>query len=85
VRSAGAESFAASALPWESGAPLEPEVAEEFGARVAAAAAPIDDVRGTQAYRRRALAVLARRTLGWAWAELVGPGPAGPGLVGGGA
>jgi CO/xanthine dehydrogenase FAD-binding subunit len=32
---------------------------------VAGAARPIDDVRGTAAYRRHALAVLARRTLGW--------------------
>ena len=36
----------------------------------AAAAAPIDDVRGTAAYRRHALAVMARRTLAWAWARL---------------
>jgi CO/xanthine dehydrogenase FAD-binding subunit len=36
---------------------------------VASAAAPIDDVRGTAAYRRHALAVMARRTLGWAWAD----------------
>jgi CO/xanthine dehydrogenase FAD-binding subunit len=41
--------------------------AEEFGALVAAAASPIDDVRGTAAYRRHALAVMARRCLGWAW------------------
>ena len=31
------------------------------------AAAPIDDVRGTAAYRRHSLAVMARRTLAWAW------------------
>ena len=40
-----------------------------FGELVAAAAIPIDDVRGSAAYRRHAIAVLARRTLGWAWSE----------------
>jgi CO/xanthine dehydrogenase FAD-binding subunit len=34
---------------------------ESVGEAVAAAASPIDDVRGTAAYRRHALAVLARR------------------------
>ncbi|MFL5929345.1 MAG: FAD binding domain-containing protein [Gaiellaceae bacterium] len=37
--------------------------AESFPERVAAAASPIDDVRGTQAYRRHALRVLAQRAL----------------------
>ena len=36
---------------------------------MSAAARPIDDVRGTAAYRRHALAVLARRTLSWAWRD----------------
>ncbi len=42
-------------------APLEE--ADAFPERVAAAASPIDDVRGTAAYRRHALGVLARRAL----------------------
>jgi CO/xanthine dehydrogenase FAD-binding subunit len=31
------------------------------------AAAPIDDVRGSAAYRLHALSVMARRTATWAW------------------
>ena len=45
------------------------DVAERFGELVAQAASPIDDVRGSAAYRRHALSVLARRTLTWAWSE----------------
>jgi CO/xanthine dehydrogenase FAD-binding subunit len=41
----------------------------EFGRRVRAAAAPIDDVRGTAAYRLHALSVMARRAATWAWDE----------------
>jgi CO/xanthine dehydrogenase FAD-binding subunit len=60
-----AEEFLAGALDWHG--PLDEDVAREFGERVAAAASPIDDVRGTAGYRRHALAVMARRTLTWAW------------------
>lgn len=66
-----AETFLAGELTaaglWESRAALPDGLAAEFGARVAAAAAPIDDVRGTAAYRRHSLAVLARRCATWAW------------------
>jgi len=52
---------------WESRGPLgEPAVAR-FAELVAGAARPIDDVRGSAAYRRHALKVLARRALDWAW------------------
>ena len=37
--------------------------ADAFPERVVAAASPIDDVRGTAAYRAHALGVLARRAL----------------------
>jgi CO/xanthine dehydrogenase FAD-binding subunit len=37
--------------------------AESFAERVAAAAAPIDDVRGTERYRRHGLLVLTERAL----------------------
>ena len=40
-----------------------------FGELDAQASSPIDDVRGSAAYRRHALGVLARRTLRWAWSE----------------
>ena len=71
LRAPEAEAFLDGALSeaglWESAAPLPEPVARRFGELVGAAARPIDDVRGTAAYRRHALAVLARRTLAWAW------------------
>jgi CO/xanthine dehydrogenase FAD-binding subunit len=54
---------------WDSRAELDEAVAARFGALAAAHARPIDDVRGSAAYRRHAVAVLARRTLQWAWSE----------------
>ena len=52
---------------WSSRAPIDDAAAARFGELAAASASPIDDVRGTAAYRVHALGVLARRTLGWAW------------------
>jgi CO/xanthine dehydrogenase FAD-binding subunit len=68
-RSPGAEAFAAGALDWDGIGALDDDIARRFGELVAAAAVPINDVRGTAAYRRHAVAVLARRTLSWAWEE----------------
>ena len=44
-------------------------IADYWVTPTAAAASPIDDVRGTADYRRHALSVLAARCLGWAWSE----------------
>jgi CO/xanthine dehydrogenase FAD-binding subunit len=44
-------------------------LARTFGERVAAAASPIDDVRGSAAYRLHSLSVMARRSITWAWDE----------------
>jgi len=76
VRAAAAESFLQDALGeeglWESRADVPESASDRFAELVAEAASPIDDVRGTAAYRRRALTVMGRRTLAWAWAEYRG-------------
>jgi CO/xanthine dehydrogenase FAD-binding subunit len=73
-RAPEAETFLAGELEdaglWESLGPLPETLARAFGERVAAAASPIDDVRGSAAYRRHALAVMARRAATWAWNDL---------------
>lgn len=69
-----AEELLCAELPWESRAALPDSLARRFGELVAAAASPIDDVRGTAAYRRHALGVLARRAMQRAWAEYRGGG-----------
>ncbi|MGH3390435.1 MAG: FAD binding domain-containing protein [Actinomadura sp.] len=72
LRASDAEEFLAAELDWDGARPPDEGVARRFGELVAAAASPIDDVRGTAAYRRHALAVLARRTLTWAWNDYRG-------------
>ncbi|MFB4274864.1 xanthine dehydrogenase family protein subunit M [Nonomuraea sp. MTCD27] len=64
-RALEAEDLLARELDWD--APLDPALLRRFGELCARAAAPIDDVRGTAAYRVHAIGVMARRTLTWAW------------------
>jgi CO/xanthine dehydrogenase FAD-binding subunit len=74
IRALDAEAFIAAAMrdagAWdEPSTELAPRVVEDFGERVAAAARPIDDVRGTAAYRMHAVRALAGRSLTWALAD----------------
>ena len=64
-----AEQFIEGELDWDGRRPPTDAALARFGELVAAAAKPIDDVRGTAAYRRHALSVMARRSLSWAWQE----------------
>ena len=76
IRAVAAEEFLEGELAagdlWEVARPVPPNVVDHFSVLVADAAAPIDDVRGTAAYRRRSLAVMAGRCLSWAWADYWG-------------
>src|SRR2546428_2194379 len=73
LRATEAEAFIAGVLDeqglWEQPAAVASTAVARVGELVAAAARPIDDLRGTAAYRIHALAVLARRTFAWAWDE----------------
>lgn len=55
---------------WDSRGELPEGLAVEFGRKVRDAASPIDDVRGTAAYRLHTLSVMARRAAVWAWTDL---------------
>ncbi|MFE2597070.1 FAD binding domain-containing protein [Streptomyces sp. NPDC059396] len=73
VRASAAEEFLNAALDeggfWESGKVITPSVARQFATLVSAACNPIDDVRGTAAYRRHAVGIMARRQLNWTWEQ----------------
>lgn len=74
LRAPEAESLAAEAMTasgaWDDPAVLlAPSDIKRFAELVAQAARPIDDVRGTAAYRRRACEVMAKRALAWALEE----------------
>jgi CO/xanthine dehydrogenase FAD-binding subunit len=76
VTAGDAERFLAGVIDeqrlWEKREPVGESALKRFGELVAAAARPIDDVRGTAAYRLQALAVMARRSFVWAWNEYRG-------------
>ena len=69
LRAVEAEEFIARELDWQGRRAPSDATLKRFGELVAAAAKPIDDVRGTAAYRRHALSVMAGRCLRWAWSE----------------
>jgi CO/xanthine dehydrogenase FAD-binding subunit len=73
IRATEAEQFIAGVLDeqdlWSSRGAIPDAAVARFGELVERAARPIDDVRGTAAYRHHALGVLGRRALKWAWED----------------
>ena len=71
LRATEAELFAGRAIgeagAWDDAAATVPaRIIDEFAELVGGAATPIDDVRGSAAYRAHGCTVMARRALGWA-------------------
>lgn len=62
VRCPAAEAHAVAHVDWD-GATVDPDAAAEVGRLAAEASRPIDDHRSSAAYRRHAVAVMARRLL----------------------
>ena len=75
-RAAEAEQFIEDILEeenlWESRERIGERTLTRFGELVGGATNPIDDIRGSAAYRAHAVGVLARRALSWAWDEYQG-------------
>ncbi|MET8505825.1 xanthine dehydrogenase family protein subunit M [Streptomyces sp. NPDC004787] len=73
VRATAAEEFLNAALEeggfWDNGKIITPSIAKQFAELASGACNPIDDVRGTAKYRRHAVGIMARRTLGWTWEQ----------------
>jgi CO/xanthine dehydrogenase FAD-binding subunit len=71
IRCRDAEALAAAGVDWERGT-APGSVLDDVAAAAAAASRPIDDHRSTADYRRRAVAVMARRLARRAFAEVSG-------------
>ena len=72
IRAEQAEAEAVAAIDWAQGR-LPEGLAEQFGQRAAAACSPCDDQQASAAYRRHAVAVMARRLLEEAFAAPTTP------------
>ena len=68
IRPIEAEDFISGEVNWEQNT-VRPEVLDNFAALCSSAARPIDDHRGSAAYRRHAIRVLSRRAASRVFSE----------------